>query len=375
MSTLHLSREVKVYVQWDDQYWQIPVLDGFSFSQSTNTSEVTLSEMATSGNVSRRGRKMFNDSLSPAEWSFSTYARPYVDTAKTHAVEEILWAMMVAAPLTAYDADPDWASPLVTGNEAAGLAIDFSASNVLTAPDATIWFRFPSNDNNASGADIWYKLSKAAVNECSMDFDIDGITTINWSGMASKLEEIAAGSAPATTPTAEPTLEIPVAKITATDNFIRNRLTQLTLTSSDGGGILGTYNIVLTSGSISITNNVEHVTPSSLGIVNVPLEHTLGTRTVSGSFTCYLDNTATKSADLFEDLQGASSNVQNSFNLTFKVGGDTADTPRLHVNCPKAMLEIPTHSIEDVISMEVNFHGLGTDIADTDEVTIKYLGA
>jgi hypothetical protein len=25
--------------------------------------------------------------------------------------------------------------------------------------------------------------------------------------------------------------------------------------------------------------------------------------------------------------------------------------------------------------MEVNFHGLGTDIADTDEVTIKYLGA
>ena len=39
------------------------------------------------------------------------------------------------------------------------------------------------------------------------------------------------------------------------------------------------------------------------------------------------------------------------------------------------MLEIPTHSIEDVISMEVNFHGLGTDIADTDEVTIKYLGA
>ena len=107
MSTLHLSREVKVYVQWDAQYWQIPVLDGFSFSQSTNTSEVALSEMATSANVSRRGRKMFNDSLSPAEWSFSTYARPYVDSAKTHAVEEILWAMMVAAPLTAYDADPE----------------------------------------------------------------------------------------------------------------------------------------------------------------------------------------------------------------------------------------------------------------------------
>ena len=373
MSTLHLSREVKVYVQWDGQYWQIPVLDGFSFSQSTNTSEITLSEMATAANVSRRGRAMFNDSLSPAEWSFSTYARPYVDSAKTHAVEEILWAMMVAAPLTAYDGDPDWAAPLVTGNEATGLNIDFSTSNVLTAPDATIWFRFPSNDNGGSADDIWYKLSKAAVNECTMDFDIDGITTINWSGMASQLEEIAFSASPAAS--GEPTLEIATAKINATDNFIRNRLTQLTLTSSDGGGILGTYNIVLTSGSISITNNVEHVTPSSLGVVNVPLDHTLGTRTVSGSFTCYLDNSGTASADLFQDLQGASSNVQNSFALTFKVGGDTADTPRLHVACPKAMLEIPTHSIEDVISMEVNFHGLGTDIADTDEVTIKYLGA
>jgi hypothetical protein len=28
-----------------------------------------------------------------------------------------------------------------------------------------------------------------------------------------------------------------------------------------------------------------------------------------------------------------------------------------------------------VISMEVNFHGMGTDIAATDEVTIKYIGA
>lgn len=373
MSTLHLSREVKVYVQWDAQYWQIPVLDGFSFSQSTNTSEITLSEMANSTNVSRRGRAAFNDSLSPAEWSFSTYARPYVDSAKTHAVEEILWAMMVAAPLSAYNGDPDWAAPLTTGNESAGLNIDFSTSNVLTAPDATIWFRFPSNDGGGSAADVWYKLSKAAVNECTMDFDIDGITTINWSGMASKLEEVAFSASPAAS--GEPTLEIAAAKLNATDNFIRNRLTQLTLTSSDGGSILSSYGIVLTSGSISITNNVEHVTPSSLGVVNVPLDHTLGTRTVSGSFTCYLDNSTGASADLFEDLQLSSTNVQNSFALTFKVGGDTVDTPRLHIACPKAMLEIPTHNVEDVISMEVNFHGMGTDIGDTDEVTIKYLGA
>jgi hypothetical protein len=372
MSTLHLSREVKVYVQWDAQFWEIPVLDGFSFSQSTNTSEVSLKEMANSTNVSRRGRKIFNDSLSPAEWSFSTYARPYIDSTKHHAVEEVLWAMMVGAPLAAF-ADPDWATvsstpaSLVTGTS--DLQISFASSNVLTMPTAAIYFKLPGN-NASAGGDIWYKLDKAAVNECGLEFDIDGITTINWSGMASTLAECTAPDVS--------TLEIPAAKLALTTNFIRNRLTQLTLSSEDGDGALigssaGGYNLVLTGGNITISNNVEHVTPASLGIVNVPLDHTLGTRTVSGSFTCYLDNGGTSSADLFEDLQSESGNVANSFDLKFLVGGSTA--PKMEVHCAKAMLEIPSHSVEDVISMEVAFHGMGTDIAATDEVTIKYIGA
>ena len=67
--------------------------------------------MESTGGVSRRGRKQFNDSLAPAEWSFSTYVRPFKSagassagaavtakladsTANTvHAVEEVLWAL------------------------------------------------------------------------------------------------------------------------------------------------------------------------------------------------------------------------------------------------------------------------------------------
>ena len=75
--SLHLSREVKVYVKFGTKYWEIPVLDGFSFSQATNTAEVTLKEMAGASNANRRARKLFTDSLAPAEWSFSTYARPF----------------------------------------------------------------------------------------------------------------------------------------------------------------------------------------------------------------------------------------------------------------------------------------------------------
>ena len=61
-----------------DTAYVIPLLEGFSFSQTTNSSEITLSEMESTGGVSRRGRKMFNDSLAPVEWSFSTYLRPFL---------------------------------------------------------------------------------------------------------------------------------------------------------------------------------------------------------------------------------------------------------------------------------------------------------
>jgi len=41
---------------------------------------------------------------------------------------------------------------------------------------------------------------------------------------------------------------------------------------------------------------------------------------------------------------------------------------------PTAHIDIPTHQIEDVISLETNFHGLPSGISEADEVTITYKG-
>jgi len=116
--TFYFSRDTKVHVtpnQSDgtptSDVFYIPLLDGFSFSQATNVSEITLNEMASSSGVSRRTRQMFTDSYAPAEWSFSTYIRPFAssggtrgDSGKTtdndgehHVVEEALWNALVAA--------------------------------------------------------------------------------------------------------------------------------------------------------------------------------------------------------------------------------------------------------------------------------------
>ena len=86
-----------------------------------------------------------------------------------------------------------------------------------------------------------------------------------------------------------------------------------------------------------------------------------------------MDTAADKSRDLFEDLIGATTTITNSFDMAFNIGGTTA--PKLVIDIPTAHLEVPSHSIEDVISLETSFHGLPSTIASTNEATIKYVGA
>ncbi len=388
--TLFFSRDTKVYVaplnasgaEVAGAIWEIPVLDGFSFSQATNSSEITLNEMEASGGGSRRGRKMFNDSYAPAEWSFSTYARPFKSAAYAaggadnqvahHAVEEALWAMMVGNAGAGYTVPSAsqvsvWAQGLT--QDGTDLEIDFDDSNTSTLGTANIYFVLGKTGETATT----YKIANCCMNEASIDFDIDGIATIAWSGMGTIITE---ASAPTATR---------YEAITSTTNFIRNRLTQLVMTtaddhllssgeSADGDSDAETYNMTLTGGNITISNNMTFLTPETLGVVNQPLGHVTGTRTVGGSFTCYLNSATDSSMDLFERIIEDTDTITNKFDLNFKVGGASA-TPRIEFNMAACHLEVPTHSIDDVISLEVNFHALGTDISSTNELGIKYIGA
>ena len=388
--TLFFSRDTKVYVaplnaagaEVAGAIWEIPVLDGFSFSQATNSSEITLNEMEASGGGSRRGRKMFNDSYAPAEWSFSTYARPFKSASYAaggadnqvahHAVEEALWAMMVGNAGAGYTVPTAsqvsvWAQGLT--QDGTDLDIDFADSNTSTLGTANIYFVLGKTGETATT----YKIANCCMNEASIEFDIDGIATIAWSGMGTFLSE---ASAPTATR---------YEAIGSTTNFIRNRLTQLVMTtaddhlrstgeSADGDTDPETYALTLTGGSITISNNMTFLTPETIGVVNQPLGHVTGTRTIGGSFTCYLNSAADSSMDLFERIIEDSDTITNKFNLNFKVGGAGA-VPRIEFNMAACHLEVPTHSIDDVISLEVSFHALGTDISSTDEIAIKYIGA
>ena len=417
---LYFSRDSKMFVEFKGGVWEIPVLDGFSFSQATNSSEITLSEMESTAGTSRRGRRIFNDSLAPVEWSFSTYMRPFkhstsyageaADSVNNnhHAVEEVLWAMMAGANAYASSAFARGANA-VTTTDTTDLDVSFAQSNVSVLETGNLFFVI----NTDTSDPMVYKLSDAAINEASIDFDVDGIATVNWSGFAKQIFDWTANTTvtgtdlvPAsgtvgkvqidtdTSPyqfklvTDASTLKTAIDEGTgATNNFVRNRLTQLSITAGNtttfpGANNNGIYSLTLTGGNVTIGNNITYLVPEELGSVNVPIENVTGARSVSGSFTCYLVfddqvggtlNNGT-SSDFFADLtsSGALELVNNSFDLSFSIGG--SNSPKIVIDMPKSHIEIPSHSIEDVISLETNFHGLGSNLGTADEVTLKYFG-
>tara|TARA_B100001778_G_scaffold334438_1_gene345794 strand:- start:14214 stop:15482 length:1269 start_codon:yes stop_codon:yes gene_type:complete len=417
----HFSRDTKVFMKFhasadgtDDALYEIPVLDGYSFSQATNSSEITLNEAADSSGNSKRGRAMFNDSFAPAEWSFSTYMRPttsaaadtwasngHAGSSKKFAVEGPLWGAMSA---TTYN--------LAAGGTGAPTAaswepnvFNFQNSNKVALGVFDLYFVLGAAKDTATGVYTTgtegvsiYKISDCSIGSASIDFDIEGLAQVAWSGQGKKIKEVtqlstgAGATSPAVTGEEFSTKGLVNEGIASTSNYIRQKLTSLAIAfdlsdstgapsgvASDGETQLGadkTYNIVLTGGNITIENNLTYLTPETLGSVNQPLGHVMGTRSVSGNFTCYLNNVADGSMDLLEDLHEASTVITNSFDMTFSIGG--ASAPKVAVAVPNCHLELPTHSIEDVIGVDVNFHALPADLSSAtasssaNEITVTY---
>tara|TARA_B100000497_G_scaffold127700_1_gene170476 strand:- start:2136 stop:3203 length:1068 start_codon:yes stop_codon:yes gene_type:complete len=352
---------------------------------------------------------MFTNALEPAEWSFSTYARPVFESSAQTAVEEVLWAYFLGA--NTWDAtNKEWDQGTNTNvvvntrgtTAATTLVLDANDSDRTELGTFDLYFVLggcaPGADESAyseAAGQTIYKVAGCVVNTAGVDFDIDGITTINWSGFGSAVTQVAAGTALDFNTNSNATLGR--AGVLATNNFLRNRIASLTVqpdTDTDqvfgeavdlnpdgisGDEFLASYNLILTGGSINLENNITFLTPEELCRVNTPIGHITGTRNISGSFTCYLndDNTGTdnRSARFFKDLSTTTTLTRNKFNLKFTIGDITAATGvGLAFEFPSAHIDIPTHQIEDVISLETNFHALPSSITNADEVKITYKG-
>ena len=375
---LYFSRDTKVIAHVPmaaagtlNMYYDLPVLDGFSFSQATNTSEIMLNEAQSAAGVSRRGRAMFNDSYAPVEWSFSTYMMPFTSAGGTQGtsgrgdatdgdhreVSEALWAMFFGQTVNAGVVSDATNLDIVQSTANKATVGVFDLFFVLGASQAATAYNYSTGA--ASADQMVYKISDCSVGEASFDFDLDGIATVNWSGNGKLITEHAGLNATSTSI---------YEGVSNTSGFIRNRISDLVI-SGDASGSSVTYVTTLTGGNITMSNNLTYLTPETLGVVNQPLGHVTGSKSIGGNFTCYLDNqSVTSSAELYEDLVEATTDIQNSFSLTFDIGASAV--PYCLITMPQCHLEVPTHSIEEVISMETNFHALPSDFDSTNEIDL-----
>ena len=377
---LYFSRDTKLIAHMPQSaaatksmYYDIPVLDGYSFSQATNTSEITLNEAQSTAGASRRGRAMFNDSYAPVEWSFSTYMMPFTSAGGTKGtsgkasatdgahceVTEALWAMFFGQTVNAgVTSDATNLDIVQTGANKATVGV-FDLFFIMGASQAASAYNYTTGAATAN--QMIYKITDCSVGDVSFDFDLDGIATVNWSGNGKLITE-------------EATLDLSSSDaliyegVSNTTGFIRNRISDLTMTG-DASGSSVTYTSTLTGGNISMSNNLTYLTPETLGVVNQPLGHVTGTKSINGNFTCYLDNaSSTSSAEFYEDIVEATSDIQNSFSLSFDIGG--SGTPHCIITMPTCHLEVPSHSIDEVISLETNFHALPSDFDSTNEISV-----
>jgi|APSaa5957512535_1039671.scaffolds.fasta_scaffold01907_4 hypothetical protein len=369
---LNLSRNTKVLASTVSSGWsgaaatantfELNVLDGYSFSQATNATDITLNE---AGTAPQRGHRSFNDSLAPVDWSFTTYVRPFQRNDGTDDVnssgERILWAGLWGDALA--DADEG-----VHGTKDT-MSVSTSTSNIAEAMKMQLYFVMDSTV---------YHLSDATVNSVEIDFSIDGIAQATWSGFANVITDFTATKGSWTAGTDY--MAVPTSA-----DFIRNKLSTVTLARTAKAGIAGhtakTYTLALTGGSISIDNGITYLTPEELGVRNEPIGSFTGSRTISGTLNAYLKTGtagANDTGDLFDDM-AAFTETENYHALSMIMGGTGAKgTPSVTFDIPACQLQIPTVDVQDVIATTISFSAQGTngagdyEIGSDNEMTVAY---
>jgi hypothetical protein len=224
--------------------WEIKVLDGYSFSQDVASQEIGVNEADSEAGCSAsglaRGTLAFNTALNPVDVSFGTYVRPYQDLQATRSgdcVERILWASALGT-LAGYTAGP-------TPGKIPGTTSSWAQD------DDTITFGLNTSNNNELLPltlmfvleNTTYVVEQFNVGSAEVDFSIDGIATINWSGNGSRVNEDQVIHDLLKDPGGTLVKELDVDDVTTgqylgvpattTTTFLRNKLSTLDLSDND----------------------------------------------------------------------------------------------------------------------------------------------
>lgn len=210
---------------------------------------------------------------------------------------------------------------------------------------------------------VTYAVDNCAMNQVTLDFGLDAIATLAWTGQATALREIP--TAVLSGSTFSGGLVGTVAAKNTSARYITNKLSTVSLSlvkDLGGAAVAGSaYAVALTGGSITINNNITYITPANLGVVNVPITYFMGTRSITGTLNAYLKTGtgAASTGQLLQDMLAyASTSVEPMVTLSISVGGGS-NTTKVVVEMPAATISIPAIDVQQVVSTNINFTAQG----------------
>ncbi len=260
----NLTRNTKVYVSSQAvlgscsnlNTWEIKVLDGYSFSQATTTEDITISE---AGVAPIRGQKTFNVAVEPPEVTLSTYIRPYDNTTPlVDAPERILWASLAGNAFVIDGSGNMIDTTAGNGNAIeqtiSQMNIDFEESDSNELAKLTFWFHLENST---------YRVDNVNLSSAEIDFAIDDIATIAWSGMGTAVTELTPADHATVVAWAAGT-DYAGVPATSSDSFLRNKLSTVTLQNAEvegtaldtGTATSGTTTTMVDSGATFITDSI-----------------------------------------------------------------------------------------------------------------------
>ena len=328
--------------------WEILVGDDLQFSQDASSTDISPNE---AGPVPVRGSKRFTDAVTPASWSFSTYILPATKALKIVSPDSILWHSLASGSVY---------SPTIKEK-----GVFQSAFNQIVSFKDSAHHELNKFNLFLLVDSVWYLLKGCQVGQAEISIDIADIAKTSWSGNATDLTPLD------TAPAGMLALGVSDAHFLSYQSlYIKNKLTIMNLKDNNAGTV---YDVAITGGTVTINNNITYLTPTTLSRVDKAIGSFTGALEVSGNITCYVNTKTNGSSTLWKALQTSTAS-SNSFTMVLAIGGKYADkqVPGLVVHMPKTMLEMPAVSSEDIISLTINFKGMGTDMDTCDEVRLCF---
>ncbi len=367
---INLSRNTRVWASTSNtthnnsNTFEIPVQEGYSLSQSVSTADVSVEE---TGAEPTRGSARFNASLDPVEWSFATYFNPYVDVDTNHYTTDMLmWHALATKDSIAPDLDNTGTSSIIYG-DTSKFRVGFGNNSAHVLTKLYLYFKI---DNDV------YLVEDVQVGQAEISIDISDLAMVNWSGNGTVYNRIASGSVPAfitangTTYDQAGATDDDFVKIPTTGKeYIVNKLTTMDFQSDVSGSNLY-YTMPITSGTITVNNNISYLTPNTLAVVDTAVGSFTGSFEVTGSLDAYMRDTGNDgltepnskgTTELLEDMLGNTGQITNTTDVTFNIGGTASGDPAAKITMPTLHISVPSLSVDDVVSTSIEFKAIPND--------------